>query len=129
MRISDWSSDVCSSDLHPIAHAGINLLLAHPLVQGLRYTANLRGNRFDSRPQRRILATVFLHHTHGTLTHFRGKLVLLLHSSILSEVGASTKSGAVQGARRRGDKPKRSEERRVGKECGSTCRSRWSPYH
>src|SRR3546814_15733323 len=24
---------------------------------------------------------------------------------------------------------KRSEERRVGKECGSTCRSRWSPYH
>src|SRR3546814_13148119 len=23
----------------------------------------------------------------------------------------------------------RSEERRGGKECGSTCRSRWSPYH
>src|SRR3546814_15618484 len=28
--------------------------------------------------------------------------------------------------RRRKD---RSEERRVGKECVSTCRSRWSPYH
>src|SRR3546814_14108341 len=28
----------------------------------------------------------------------------------------------------RGD-PARSEERRVGKECVSTCRSRWSPYH
>src|SRR3546814_11265688 len=26
-------------------------------------------------------------------------------------------------------KPGRSEERRVGKECVSTCRSRWSPYH
>src|SRR3546814_16310001 len=25
--------------------------------------------------------------------------------------------------------PLRSDERRVGKECGSTCRSRWSPYH
>src|SRR3546814_5034021 len=25
--------------------------------------------------------------------------------------------------------PQRSEERRVGKECVSTCRSRWSPYH
>src|SRR3546814_5421098 len=25
--------------------------------------------------------------------------------------------------------PMRSEERRVGKECVSTCRSRWSPYH
>src|SRR3546814_19047829 len=27
------------------------------------------------------------------------------------------------------DYSKRSEERRVGKECVSTCRSRWSPYH
>src|SRR3546814_2968685 len=27
------------------------------------------------------------------------------------------------------DRPQRSEERRVGKECVSTCRSRWSPYH
>src|SRR3546814_6900214 len=27
------------------------------------------------------------------------------------------------------DAPARSEERRVGKECVSTCRSRWSPYH
>ena len=25
--------------------------------------------------------------------------------------------------------PGRSEERRVGKECGYQCRSRWSPYH
>ena len=25
--------------------------------------------------------------------------------------------------------PQRSEERRVGKECASMCRSRWSPYH
>src|SRR3546814_12691646 len=25
--------------------------------------------------------------------------------------------------------PPRSDERRVGKECVSTCRSRWSPYH
>src|SRR3546814_18608148 len=25
--------------------------------------------------------------------------------------------------------PERSEERRVGKECGSTCKSRWTPYH
>ena len=24
---------------------------------------------------------------------------------------------------------RRSEERRVGKECASMCRSRWSPYH
>src|SRR3546814_12878027 len=28
-----------------------------------------------------------------------------------------------------GGPEQRSEERRVGKECVSTCRSRWSPYH
>ena len=28
-----------------------------------------------------------------------------------------------------GQIPDRSEERRVGKECSSPCRSRWSPYH
>ena len=28
-----------------------------------------------------------------------------------------------------GEVPRRSEERRVGKECASMCRSRWSPYH
>src|SRR3546814_2364516 len=27
------------------------------------------------------------------------------------------------------EEKERSEERRVGKECVSTCRSRWSPYH
>src|SRR3546814_15657377 len=31
--------------------------------------------------------------------------------------------------RRDGDRGLRSEERRVGKECVSTCRSRWSSYH
>src|SRR3546814_11179253 len=30
---------------------------------------------------------------------------------------------------RRASLMRRSEERRVGKECASTCRSRWSPYH
>src|SRR3546814_21031551 len=30
---------------------------------------------------------------------------------------------------RTGQIANRSEERRVGKECGSTCKTRWSPYH
>src|SRR3546814_2776075 len=34
----------------------------------------------------------------------------------------------LEGEQRAGGDP-RSEERRVGKECVSTCRSRWSPYH
>jgi len=39
---------------------------------------------------------VLLHHPHGPLTHLGGKLGLLLHGSILSDVGASTIPGAVQ---------------------------------
>src|SRR3546814_19415772 len=35
----------------------------------------------------------------------------------------------LRSASRQGRTTCRSEERRVGKECVSTCRSRWSPYH
>src|SRR3546814_6846147 len=64
MRISDWSSDVCSSDLRP-----------------------RRGPRRQE------------------------------------DQGRAGDRARGRGARLR------SEERRVGKECVSTCRSRWSPYH
>src|SRR3546814_12123440 len=70
MRISDWSSDVCSSDL---------ILDA------------IDPDVFDPRT---------LVDTFGGFTDAAAALAL-----------------------------KRSEERRVGKECVSTCRSRWSPYH
>jgi IS30 family transposase len=40
---------------------------------------------------------VLLHHPHGALAHFRGKLVRFVHGSILFKVGASSKPGAVQG--------------------------------
>src|SRR3546814_9960438 len=65
MRISDWSSDVCSSDLGSLDAIGL-------------------GRRLERIAQ-----------------HHRG----------------------------RQNRGQRSEERRVGKECVSTCRSRWSPYH
>src|SRR3546814_16208905 len=75
MRISDWSSDVCSSDL----------------------------------PARR--------------EQRRGDVLHLRHDR-------EPQGGRVQSPR---DLPTlhggRSEERRVGKECVSTCRSRWSPSH
>src|SRR3546814_2266355 len=66
MRISDWSSDVCSSDLH----------------------SHCRQYDPAAGRQQRGLVGVCAQQTQG-----------------------------------------RSEERRVGKECVSTCRSRWSPYH
>src|SRR3546814_196670 len=51
----------------------------------------------------------------------------------LADVGAVLEDGIARGDIRQGDlvaeRDGRSEERRVGKECVSTCRSRWSPYH
>src|SRR3546814_5927228 len=69
MRISDWSSDVCSSDL---------------LSPKVEITASGAGS-----------------------------------ASTRSSLASSNNTSRAF----------RSEERRVGKECGSTCRSRWSPYH
>src|SRR3546814_1045555 len=72
MRISDWSSDVCSSDLNGITKNWVSLDQIDPDMP--RAASSERGTEANSRRQR-------------------------------------------------------SEERRVGKECVSTCRSRWSPYH
>src|SRR3546814_20096921 len=82
MRISDWSSDVCSSDL----------ITAQP-VDGLRVIAGV--TYIDSKVKK------------------DPALPLDSFGQASSYVGESF----------------RSEERRVGKECVSTCRSRWSPYH
>src|SRR3546814_11832316 len=48
---------------------------------------------------------------------------------VIGEGAEACCEGVEQGCRRRVDKEDRSEERRVGKECVSTCRSRWSPCH
>src|SRR3546814_11251346 len=56
-------------------------------------------------------------------TLMQGVLSMLLASAVamIATVGDFPILGAGAGSR--------SEERRVGKECVSTCRSRWSPYH
>src|SRR3546814_15278820 len=84
MRISDWSSDVCSSDLE-LAHFDVDqaekvrLRWIERVIQ-IEYPVDMGKAR-----------------KHGRCLMIRGAV--------------------------------RSEERRVGKECVSTCRSRWSPYH
>src|SRR3546814_2819680 len=93
MRISDWSSDVCSSDLD---------LLAEILE------AQVAEHRMAA--QREIRA-VELQDQAGV----DDRLVFARH-----HVGEREDVGLLA---------RRPEERRVGKECVSTCRSRWSPYH
>src|SRR3546814_4899632 len=79
MRISDWSSDVCSSDL---GGTGGDAATARP-VRPL-YSGPLEQPACPARSAIRLAGWLDL---------------------------------------------SRSEERRVGKECVSTCKSRWSPYH
>src|SRR3546814_17562110 len=98
LRISDWSSDLCSSDLLRLAAGDHELVLAaldRQLV--LREARDRHGDAIGV--VARLLAVV------GRIGH--GRLV---------------------DVQRVFERPIRSEERRVGKECDSTCRSRWSPY-
>src|SRR3546814_12574081 len=113
MRISDWSSDVCSSDLVAVeippafeAEAFVNVDFRRP---------SGGGDQPEGGP--------------GTapVGHFGGEFILAVADLDRAGVVAAEHDraiiigDAVPGSR--------SEERRVGKECVSTCRSRWSPYH
>src|SRR3546814_2640774 len=96
MRISDWSSDVCSSDL------GRGGNYRPPAVIPRKEKA--RAEARASPPWQA-----------GRSSEWQP--VLLLAKFHIADVGAEPRADA------------RSEERRVGKACVSTCRSRWSPYH
>src|SRR3546814_7890631 len=101
MRMSDWSSDVCSSDLLP----GIALVIA-----GRSACAAGAGARGAI-----VLAGL-------------GDAIAFFHRLLLGHGGGRGESGGNPCAKRDTGEV-RSAERRVGKECVSTCRSRWSPSH
>src|SRR3546814_12397119 len=106
MRISDWSSDVCSSDL-AVERVGIGVADArrHDLDQHL---ARLRAFEVEFDDFQRLL-------------RFERNGGAGLHGRSPSRRSQSGKWGGIA----RCEGPIRSEERRVGKECVSTCRSRW----
>src|SRR3546814_17772748 len=135
MRISDWSSDVCSSDLLTILVSSVTVLSA--LVKNIGALAILIPSALRMARKSGASPSVFLMPmSFGSLL---GGLMTLVGTSpniIVSWVREQltgepfgmfdyTPVGlglAIMGIIR-------SEERRVGKECVSTCRSRWSPYH
>src|SRR3546814_12435865 len=97
MRISDWSSDVCSSDL-PLA-------------------AITDGDADDVDRAVAAARRCFTGLWRGTAPERRQDYLLALANGVAANRAVLALLDC------------RSEERRVGKECVSTCRSRWSPYH
>src|SRR3546814_2862231 len=96
MRISDWSSDVCSSDLRHKKMAPTEPLRSHVPV---------------------------------TMALIWGKTVEIARIIGMRRRMGGMRWGGLRGLIEGRQVMGRSEERRVGKECVSTCRSRWSPYH
>src|SRR3546814_12279564 len=98
MRISDWSSDVCSSDLG----AMLPFVFAALTIDAVGRAAN----KMIEEVRRQFREIPGLREGKEGVEPEYAKCVDISTGAAL-----------------------RSEERRVGKECVSTCRSRWSPYH
>src|SRR3546814_12862127 len=101
MRSSDWTSDVCSSDLHSLGLQVVDMVVAEQVERAV-----------DDQVRRAIL---------GRQVLFRG----LARADAMREHDVAEQHLAV--VRILADR--RSEERRVGEECVSKCRFRGSPSH
>ena len=60
---------------------------------------------------------------------FQGAMAWVSGGELAGAVSRDGGLGIIAGGGMEPELLRRSEERRVGKECVSTCRSRWSPYH
>src|SRR3546814_12111663 len=125
MRISDWSSDVCSSDLE-VDQALFSLAGERALAINTQHAKRL-PSWVESSIRRKMPLTLV-----ATITRcMYGKRKLRANyvslSSGMRERLLSPLAVVHDGLR--WHIRCRSEERRVGKECVSRCRSRWSPYH
>src|SRR3546814_17102349 len=105
MLMSDWSSDVCSSDLSAADSGRDNL---HTRIEPERYQRQVR--LFHEIVPFKQLGIVYEDSEAG-----RTYAAVSAVEQVGRELGFAIQS--------------RSVERRVGKECVSTCRYRWSPYH
>src|SRR3546814_12133424 len=133
MRCSDWSSDVCSSDLAfqaAVSRAsGIELALDGDL---LRPGASLDDPGATERAVRALRldmgdAAIRRALEKGDAAEFEDTdLYARVFALAEAAEGKPLPRAVLPGIRL--ESPKRSEERRAGKECVSTCRSRWSTY-
>src|SRR3546814_16626056 len=128
MRISDWSSDVCSSDLATGCERRSDLARDH---RRRKIPRRDRGDDADRLLEHddALVAGMTRQHVAVDALGFLGKpfdevgrvgnLAARLRQRLALFAGQQFGERVLV----------RSEERRIGKECVSTCRSRWSPYN
>src|SRR3546814_7577020 len=157
MRISDWSSDVCSSDLIERDEQPVVAKLALeteniPLPRDHRNAADLKRRTRATQRKQALVKAQKRHGVFGLMLDVAGLPIVVERQPRRSggEAGIGASVPRHRGAYRvatqakprlpelkriadlRGryrDRPNRSEKRRVGKECVSTCRYRWSRGH
>src|SRR3546814_12279709 len=106
MRISDWSSDVCSSDLS--------------VTDAL---SNILGQETRNRPGRKhILDEAYF-------ARIEAIQFTIAHDDGVGHENWEEADIVLAGVSRPSKTPTRTEERRVGKECARTCRTRGVPDH
>src|SRR3546814_13155316 len=122
MRISDWSSDVCSSDLGR-GERKQGLARLDPVGVAIIAGRIEFGGQVQPRFGERLAETFFA-------LGGRAETGRAAHEAdaAMAERDESAHRLGDDFAVVRRDAMLRSEERRVGKECVSTCSSRWSPY-
>src|SRR3546814_15759021 len=110
MRISDWSSDVCSSDLATKGVVITEVKDGSPSAEkGLKAgDVIVEVDQEEVATPAEVVEKVEKAKTEG----YRVVTLLVFRQGDFQWIAV-----------------RRSEERRVGKECVSTCRSRWSPDH
>src|SRR3546814_15963242 len=101
MRISDWSSDVCSSDLRQALEVWLKDVASGEIAPRKRHEQAARAIR----------------------QNFTASVLAFKVVSAAIQVTGIVQSSVVLGQQAR------SEERRVGKECVGTCKARWVPDH
>src|SRR3546814_14991121 len=122
MRISDWSSDVCSSDLDAADVAIASLRLAvQPALASIKHLNRLEQVLASRELRDGVDELLMCDHDGHLVGGLRSNLFWVHDGRLLTPI--LDRCGVLGTMRAR----VRSEARRVGKECVSTCRFRWSP--
>src|SRR3546814_18493347 len=117
MRISDWSSDVCSSDLGKLLDALVRYGFFPEDIRERKALELLDPYELRAQGLDQVLAPYEF-----------GRALFHLNQRRGFKINRKTDSRENESSVMKGD-IRRSEERRVGKECVSTCKSRWSWSH